>query len=132
MSTTQKHYAFLNNNNVVVNVLVYEEEDLPEAYVSFEDYYGESMGMLCKRTCPDTVAGSHNSGGTPFRGNYAQPGYIYDEILDAFIAKQPYPSWTFNEETYSWEAPVPYPEDSEEIMDWLEKQQRWYPVDLDK
>lgn len=132
MSTTQKHYAFLNKNNVVVNILVYEEEDLPDGYVSFEDYYGESMGMVCKRTCPDTLAGQHISGGIPFRGNYAQTGYIYDEILDAFISKQPYPSWTFDEETYSWEAPVPYPEGSEEIMDWLEKQQRWDFVDLGK
>jgi hypothetical protein len=88
--------------------------------------------MVCKRTCPDTLAGKHISGGIPFRGNYAQTGYIYDEILDAFISKQPYPSWTFSEETYSWEAPVPYPEGSEEIMDWLEKQQRWDFVDLGK
>ena len=130
MSNTQKHYAFLNSNNVVVNILVYEEEDLPEGYISFEDYYGEAMGMECKRACPDTLAGEHLSGGTPFRGNYPQLGYIYDEVLDAFIAKQPYPSWIFDQETYSWYPPIPYPEDSEETFVWNEKNKIWVPVVL--
>ena len=129
MSSTSSHYAFLNKNNVVVNVLVYENDDLPEGYESFEDYYGEAMGMTCKRTCPDTLAGSHISGGTPFRGNYAQLGHLYDEELDAFVEKQPFPSWTFDQETYSWYPPTPYPEDSEDNFFRKEKNKNWIPFD---
>lgn len=131
MSFTSSHYAFLNKNNVVVNVLVYKDNGLPEGYESFEDYYGEAMGMTCKRTCPDTLAGSHISGGTPFRGNYAQLGHLYDEELDAFVEKQPFPSWTFDQETYSWYPPTPYPENSEETFVWNEKNKMWRPVVLE-
>lgn len=131
MSDSSSHYAFLNKNNVVVNVLVYEDDLLPEGYESFEDYYGEAMGMACKKTCPDTLAGSHISGGTPFRGNYAQLGHLYDEELDAFVEKQPFPSWTFDQETYSWYPPTPYPENSEETFVWNEKNKVWRPVVLE-
>lgn len=130
MSSTSSHYAFLNKNNVVVNILVYENDDLPEGYESFEDYYGEAMGMTCKRTCPDTLAGNHISGGIAFRGNYAQIGFVYDEELDAFISKRPYPSWIFEEGSYSWIPPVEYPKGSEQTFEWNEKNKTWMPVVL--
>ena len=60
------------------------------------------------------------------RKNYAGVGYIYDESRDAFIPKQPFNSWTLNEDTCQWEAPVAYPDDgkrynwNEEITNWEE------------
>ena len=69
--------------------------------------------------------GEHVLGGTPFRGNYAGVGYSYDETLDAFLPPKPHASWTLNETTYSWEAPVAMPDDGgryvwvEELGDWV-------------
>jgi hypothetical protein len=104
------HYAFINSQNTVTQVIVgRDEDDLAEGVTSWEDYYGERMGERCLRTSYNTVAGQHTAGGTPFRGNYAGINYKYDEALDAFLPPQPFPSWTLNEATYSWEAPVPYP-----------------------
>ena len=79
-----------------------------------------------KQTSYNTSGGVHLLGGTPFRKNHAGIGYTYDEDKDAFIPKQPYPSWTLNETTCLWEAPVAYPDDgkkynwNEEITNWEE------------
>ncbi len=104
-----------------------DEDDLAEGVTSWEDYYGERMGERCLRTSYNTVAGQHTAGGTPFRGNYAGINYKYDEALDAFLPPQPFPSWTLNEATYSWEAPVPYPTDGEDYV-WNENRKEWEPV----
>ena len=62
------------------------------------------------------------------RKNYAGIGYTYDEDKDAFIAPKPFASWTLNENTCRWEAPVAYPTDGQ-IYDWNEETQQWDPVD---
>jgi hypothetical protein len=122
------HYAFINSQNTVTQVIVgRDEDDLAEGVTSWEDYYGERMSERCLRTSYNTVAGQHNAGGTPFRGNYAGIGFKYDEALDAFLPPQPFPSWTLNEATYSWEAPVPYPTDGEDYV-WNENRKEWEPV----
>lgn len=59
-----------------------------------------------------------------FRKNYAGIGYTYDQTRDAFIAPQPYESWTLNETTCRWEAPVVYPDDGKHY-NWNEKTQQW-------
>jgi hypothetical protein len=104
-----------------------DEDDLAEGVTSWEDYYGERMGERCLRTSYNTVGNKHTAGGTPFRGNYAGINYKYDEALDAFLPPQPFPSWTLNEATYSWEAPVPYPTDGEDYV-WNENRKEWEPV----
>lgn len=59
------------------------------------------------------------------RYNYAGPGYSYDETRDAFIPPKPYQSWVLVEETCTWSAPVPMPEDGqdynwdEDVIDWV-------------
>ena len=79
-----------------------------------------------KQTSYNTIGGVHGLGGSPFRKNHAGIGYTYDEDRDAFISEQPYPSWTLNEDTCCWEAPVAYPDDgkkynwNEEITNWEE------------
>ena len=61
------------------------------------------------------------------RKNYAGRGYTYDKRLDAFYAPQPYPSWTLNETTCLWEAPVEQPSDPGDgsICRWNETDQQW-------
>ena len=66
-------------------------------------------------------------GGTPLRGNYASIGYVYDRINDVFYPPQPYPSWTLDTTTWTWQPPVPRP-DNPDPMDWNEERQLWYAV----
>ena len=103
------HYAFLDQNNIVTEVIVGKDEG--EDGVDWEAHYGAFRGQTCKRTSYNTHAGVHSGGGTPFRKNYAGIGYSYNEIRDAFIPPKPYASWLLNEETCLWESPVPYPTD---------------------
>jgi hypothetical protein len=75
-----------------------------------------------KQTSYNTKGGIHRLGGTPFRKNYAGIGYSYDQTRDAFIAPKPYDSWTLNENTCLWEAPVAYPNDNQRYK-WNEANQ---------
>ena len=90
--------------------------------VYWEGYYGK--GGLCKRTSYNTAGGVHQNESTPFRKNYAGVGYIYDPVRDAFYAPQPFESWTLNEDTCLWEAPVAYPEDENSYL-WDEETLNW-------
>jgi hypothetical protein len=119
------HYAFIDDDNLVTEVIVgRDEDDLIEGVTSWEDYYGAFRGQRCLQTSYNTQAGVHANGGTPFRGNYAGIGFTYDEALDAFIAPQPFPSWVLDEETFSWDAPTPYPLDGEDYI-WDESALSW-------
>ena len=125
------HYAFLDENNIVTQVIVgKDEEDLAEGITSWEEYYGEMKNQVCKRTSYNTRAGEHVEGGEPFRGNYAGIGYYYNEELDGFIPPQPFESWSLNDSTYSWESPVPYPDD-EGMYDWNENTGAWESTTLE-
>jgi hypothetical protein len=99
------HYAFLNENNIVTEVITGKEE----GNFNWEQQYGMFRGQLCKRTSYNTHGGVHQSGGTPFRKNYAGIGYTYDETRDAFIPPKPFNSWILNEDTCLWNAPVAKP-----------------------
>jgi hypothetical protein len=103
------HYAFLDENNVVTEVITGVDEILLIDGLDPETWYSNFRGQVCKRTSINTLKGSHREGKPPFRKNYAGVGCIYDEERDAFIGVQPYPSWTLNEETCIWEAPTPMP-----------------------
>lgn len=102
------HYAFLNENNIVTEVIVGKDEG--ENGIDWEQHYGNFRGQVCKRTSYNTLAGVHKEGGTPYRKNYAGIGYTYDEGRDAFIPPKPHTSWIVNEETCCWEAPIPKPD----------------------
>jgi hypothetical protein len=110
------HYAFLDDNNIVTEVIVgIDETELIEG-LEPEVWYGNFRGQACKRT-------SYNSN---IRKNYAGIGYTYDSIKDAFIAPQPFESWVLDEETCRWEAPVAYPTEGgpyswdEDSLSWVE------------
>jgi hypothetical protein len=109
------HYAFLDDNNIVTEVITgIDETELIEG-LDTETWYGNLRGQVCKRT-------SYNAN---IRKNYAGIGFTYDPELDAFIEPQPYPSWSLDEETCKWESPTPYPSNglayvwNEEELDWV-------------
>ena len=77
-----------------------------------------------KQTSYNTRGGVHKLGGTPLRKNYAGIGHIYDSQRDAFYSPKPFNSWTLNEETCLWEAPVAYPDDGQPYS-WNEETKQW-------
>jgi len=116
------HYAFLDSNNIVTEVIVGKNEG--EDGIDWEQWYGEFRGQTCKRTSYNTIGGVHNNGGTPYRKNYAGIGYIYDAGRDAFIPPKIYASWTINETSCVWEPPTPYPQDDKRYI-WDEPTTSW-------
>lgn len=114
------HYAFLDGNYIVTEVIVGKDE----TNFDWERHYGDLRGQLCKRTSYNTIGGVHKEGGTPYRKNYAGIGYTYDPVRDAFIPPKPYNSWVLNEDSCLWEAPIPYPTDSKQYS-WNEETQTW-------
>lgn len=122
------HYAFLDENNIVTEVIVGKDEG--EDNIDWEQHYGNFKGQVCKRTSYNTIGGQHTSGGTPFRKNYAGIGYTYDENLDAFIPPKPFDSWTLNEDICMWESPVPHPNDGN-IYQWDEENQEWVLITVE-
>lgn len=116
------HYALLDENNIVVNVITGIDED---PNIDYEQVYTEVTGYKCLRTSYNTSAGIHFNGKEPFRKNMATIGGTYDPILDAFIAQKPYPSWILNTESCTWEPPVPPPDTTgdygwdEETVNWV-------------
>lgn len=92
----------------------------------FETFVDTSPGEWIQ-TSYNTRGGQHTLGGTPLRKNYAGIGFTYDRVRDAFIPPQPFPSWTLNEDTCLWDAPVAYPEDGKHYA-WNETTTNWVEV----
>lgn len=126
------HYAFLDENNVVTEVIGGRgENETVNGISDWETYYGELRGQTCKRTSYNTKGGVHLDGGEPFRYNYAGVGFTFDSEKGtdgAFIPPQPFDSWLLDEETCLWVSPVPLPDDAdiitytwdENVGDWVE------------
>jgi len=112
------HFAKVNNG-IVEQVIVAEPE-------FFETFVDSSPGEWIQ-TSYNTHGGVHALGGTPFRKNYAGIGYTYDATKDAFIPPQPFASWTLNETSCLWEAPVAYPDDGK-LYKWDEDTTNWVEV----
>ena len=111
------HYAFLNHENIVTEVIVgIDETELIEGLTP-EEWYGNFRNQVCKRT-------SYNNN---IRKNYACIGYAYDEERDAFIPPKPFNKWVLNENTCQWEAPIPYPEDGK-VYVWNDNKGEWEEV----
>ena len=109
------HYAFLDENNIVTEIIVGQNEDeVVDGISDWEEYYGQKRGQACKRT-------SYNSN---IRKNYATVGSRYDEDLDAFISPSPFPSWIFDSEICGWKPPIQRP-DTEEFKFWNEDTLSW-------
>lgn len=107
------HYAFLNDQNVVTQVIVGNEETTGD----WEAYYSKLRGQSCIRT-------SYNGN---IRKNFAGPGYTYDKKLDAFIPPKPFDSWKLVKKTCLWVAPIPMPKDGAAYT-WDEASKTWTKI----
>ena len=116
------HYAFLNMQNIVTEVIVGKEET--DGVINWEMHYGNIREQVCKRTSYNTQGGVHSGDGIPYRKNYAGVGYTYDETRDAFIPPKPYDSWTLDEASCTWQAPTAYPDD-DQMYTWNEETTSW-------
>lgn len=108
------HYAFLNENNIVTEVITgVDETELIEG-LNPEIWYSNFRGQNCKRT-------SYNG---KIRKQYAGIGFTYDPVADVFISPQPFASWTLDA-NHDWQPPTPKP-DGDYI--WNEENQEWVSV----
>ena len=119
------HFAQLNENNVVVNVIVVSNEDTSDE----NGIEIEEIGItFCKNLLGENTIWKQTSYNNNFRCRYAGIGFTYDEQLDAFIPPKPFDSWIFNQNTLNWDPPIPEPEDySEVIYTWNEEILNWEP-----
>ena len=119
------HFAKLDSNNIVTEVVVVHNDvaTSESAGVAFLNSMYKTNDTW-KQTSYNTVAGKHKLDGTPFRKNYAAIGYTYDSTKDAFIPPKPYDSWTLDEDTCQWEAPVEKP-GGDNIYEWNEDTKSW-------
>lgn len=116
------HFAILDENNVVTNVIVVSNKELLDENGNENEQLGI---MFIKNLYNDQnlnlkqTSYNHN-----FRKRYAGIGMIYSEEHDAFISECPFPSWTFSTVVYDWEPPVPYPQDGNDYY-WDEPTLTW-------
>ena len=123
------HFAKLGTGNIIEKVEVVSNDiaTTEQAGIDFINNLYNTRDVW-KQTSYNTQGGVHQLGNTPFRKNYAGVGYSYDQIRDAFIAPKPYASWTLNETTCQWEAPVAYPDDGQKYQ-WNDDSESWVLVD---
>lgn len=116
------HFAELDENNIVKQVIVVANEELLENGIE-----SEVKGItFCKSLLGENTRWIQTSYNGNIRKNYAGICYTYDPIKDYFFAPQPYPSWTLNTDA-KWEAPIPYPIDDKDYY-WDEKTINWIEV----
>ena len=119
------HFAKVEDG-IVTQVIVAEQDfidtgSLGDANQWIQTSYNTRGG---KHYVPDS---DEEDSGTPLRKNYASVGYTYDSVKDAFIAPQPFPSWTLDDDTCLWEAPVAYPIDDKYYI-WDEDTTAWVEI----
>ena len=108
------HYAFLDDNNVVTEVITGKDETELIDGLTPEEWYGNYRGQRCVRT-------SYNNN---IRKQYAGIGFTYDDVADVFVSPQPFPSWTLDA-NHNWQPPTMPPENdgnwvwSEEALEWV-------------
>ena len=105
------HYAFLDENNKVIEVITGKDENdtntLPEGFDDWEAYYltKRDNASDCKRTSYNTQNNAHLLDGTAYRGNFAGMGYTYDTENDVFIPPKPYQEgkdFVLDTSTWNW------------------------------
>lgn len=113
------HFAQIDKNNIVVQVIVVEQQDIDSGV------YGDPSSWI--KTSYNTQGGEHPLG-KPLRKNFAGIGYKYDKILDAFIPPRPHNSWILNQDSCCWEPPVEMPMDGK-MYNWDEQTTNWKEVE---
>jgi hypothetical protein len=120
------HFAQLDENNIVTQVVVINDEDITDDNGVEQEFIGVEF---CQSIFGQNTVWKQTSYNGNIRKNYAGIGDTYKEDIDAFIGPQPYPSWTLDEDIGQWEAPVPHPMD-ENLYTWNETTQQWDQVDV--
>jgi hypothetical protein len=116
------HFAQLNDNNVVTQVIVVANEEL-----LLDGVESETKGVIfCKSLFGEDTKWKQTSYNATMRKNYAGIGYTYDVANDYFYAPQPYLSWTLDAEA-KWQPPVAYPTD-DKMYTWNEETLSWDEV----
>jgi hypothetical protein len=110
------HFAKIDQNNMVTQVIVAEQE------VINTGLFGDPASWI--QTSYNTHGGVHRLGGTPLRKNYAGIGYSYNSTNDCFVPPKPFASWTLNINTCLWQPPVAMPTDNK-MYQWNETAQVW-------
>lgn len=129
-------FAKLDNNNIVITVESVVNEVLKDSNGIEQEQLGINFlrtlynepNAIWKKTSYNTIGGTHNNGGIPFRKNHAGIGYTYDENRDAFIPPKPFNSWIINETTCFWEAPIAKPTvqlEENQYYFWNETIENW-------
>tara|TARA_B100000780_G_scaffold268291_1_gene226103 strand:- start:36 stop:428 length:393 start_codon:yes stop_codon:yes gene_type:complete len=124
------HFAKINTDNIVVDVVVVEDSEILIDGAENEQKGVNFLNSLFhtnynwKQTSYNTLGNVHAGGGTPFRKNYAGKDMIYDSDRNAFYVTRPWDSWSLNETTCLWEAPVTYPDDGKRYK-WNEENRSW-------
>ena len=116
------HFAQLDENNKVLQVIVVANEEL-----LLDGVENETKGVIfCKALLGEDTKWVQTSYNATIRKNYAGIDFIYDAENDYFFAPQPYPSWELNANA-QWEAPVAMPTDGK-AYEWNEKDLTWSEV----
>lgn len=118
------HFAKLDENNVVLEVHVVNNIEMLAVDGSESELMGVAFLIRWSGGYSNWKQTSYNG---KIRKNYAGVGYTYDQTRDAFIPPKPFPSWTLNEDTCLWNAPVAYPTDGERYQ-WDEPTTSWVAV----
>jgi len=108
------HFAQLNPENIVEQVVVVHNDDAPD----------EATGIVFLNNLFGAATWVQTSYNAKIRKNYAGVGYTYDSQRDAFIPPKPFLSWILEEETCRWVAPVAYPTDGK-LYNWNEFTLTW-------
>jgi len=115
------HFAKLGLNLKVIDVVVVGNSVIKDS----DGNESEKLGIDFLNKTYSYPFWKQTSYNENFRKNFAGIGMTYDDDKDAFIPKQPYPSWTLNETTCKWEAPVEYPSDADRPYTWDEDTENW-------
>ena len=120
------HFAKLDENNTVLAVHVVNND-----VITVDGVESEQVGIDFLTDLYGHNKWKQTSYNGTIRKNYAGVGYKYDTSRDAFIAPQPWASWTLNETTCQWESPVPYPTinlENPKFYGWFEPNQEWIEI----
>jgi hypothetical protein len=116
------HFAQLDENNVVTQVIVVGNKDTSDASGVEKEYIGAAF---CERLFGGTWKQTSYNGN--MRKRYAGVGFTYNSALDAFVPPKPFASWVLNSTTADWDAPVAKPTD-EQSYSWNEETLSWVVV----
>jgi len=130
------HFAQLDDSSTVMQVIVVNNAELittkttttDDGYINVATIESEEKGIaFCQSIYGGETNWRQTSYNGNFRKNYAGIGFTFDAGRDAFIPPQPFSSWVLNEQTYRWDAPVPYPQDGKNYR-WDEPTVSWIQI----